>query len=399
MSSATFRARRPGLWAVATASLVAALGVLPVFLLGAVAVLVRADLGFGEAQLGIAVSVYFAAAAAGAVPAGRLVERLGAPAAMAAAAALTGVVMLGIASAWSWPVLLAWMVAGGLANAMSQLGANLRLSGAVRTGHQGLAFGIKQSAVPAGTLLAGAAVPAVGITLGWRWAFGMAAALALGVAASQARAGGSAAVRRLGEAPRIPLAHLPLIVLAAAGAFGAAAATAMAAFVVEYAVAVGVDAGTAGIVLAVGSVASIVTRVALGWLADQRTGGNLLIVIAMMLVGAAAVASFPLAHTPVAIGVVTVLAYAIGWGWAGLFNYTVVRRNRHAPAAATGVTQVGVYAGGVAGPLTFGLLVGELGYPAAWSAAAGALLIAAVLTVVGRSLARRAWLPQTATSG
>ena len=38
----------------------------------------------------------------------------------------------------------------------------------------GLYFGIQAAAVPLAVFLAGVAVPAIGSTLGWRWAFGFA---------------------------------------------------------------------------------------------------------------------------------------------------------------------------------------------------------------------------------
>lgn len=47
------------------------------------------------------------------------------------------------------------------------------------TGRRGFAFGVKQSAVPLTAMLAGLAVPVFAVTVGWRWAFGAAAALGL----------------------------------------------------------------------------------------------------------------------------------------------------------------------------------------------------------------------------
>ncbi len=51
--------------------------VLPVFLLGGLAVQMGTDLGFSPAGLGLAVSVYFGVSALASVPSGRLVERYG----------------------------------------------------------------------------------------------------------------------------------------------------------------------------------------------------------------------------------------------------------------------------------------------------------------------------------
>ena len=58
---------------------------------------------------------------------------------------------------------------------MGQLASNTSLSRQVPAGRQGLSFGVKQAAIPVSTLLAGAAVPVVALTVGWRWAFVLAA--------------------------------------------------------------------------------------------------------------------------------------------------------------------------------------------------------------------------------
>ena len=72
-----------------------------------------------------------------------------------------------------------------------------------------------------------------------------------------------------------------------------------------------------------------------------------------------------------------VIAFAIGWGWPGLFNLAVVDLNREAPGAATGVTQTGIYVGAAAGPLAYGLLSTEIGYSGAWLVSGALCLLAA----------------------
>lgn len=382
----------PGPRAVVSASVAATIGVLPVFLLGALAVLIRADLGVSEAHMGVAVATFFGAAAVTSAHMGRLVERLSAPRALALGASSSGLVLAGLATTGSYGALLRWMAAAGVATSLSQLGANLKLAGAVPAARQGLAFGIKQAAIPGATLVAGVTVPTIALTIGWRWVFVVTAVMSLVVAVVQLR--GPQGQRRV-KASTVPVPtrlHRPSLgVLAAAAGLGAATATAMGAFVVEYAVSIDIDAGVAGWVLGIGGLSAILSRVAMGGLADRRDGGNLLVTTGMMAVGAVAVAAFPHVTTVMPLAVITVLAYAIGWGWAGLFNFAIVRRHRDAPAAATGITQIGVYAGGVTGPIVFGLLVTNLGYGAAWTVGAAAMFTAAGLMAVGRSMARRSW--------
>ena len=146
--------------------------VLPAFLIGGLSVRVREELGFGEAALGLAVAAFFVTSSLLSALMGRLVERLGYRRGMYLAALCSAASMLGVAGlAASWAGLVACLVVGGLANAVSHPAANLSLAREVPAGRQGLSFGIKQAAIPAATLLAGLAVPTVAVTLGWRWAF------------------------------------------------------------------------------------------------------------------------------------------------------------------------------------------------------------------------------------
>jgi hypothetical protein len=67
----------------------------------------------------------------------------------------------------------------------------------------------------------------------------------------------------------------------------------------------------------------------------------------------------------------------------------VVRLNPAAPAAATAIVQVGVYAGGCLGPLGFGLLATHISFATAWVVAAIAMVIAGAGVLVGRRLLLR----------
>lgn len=394
------------------------IGTLPVFLLGALAVLVRADLGFSESQLGGAASAFFASSAVASVPAGRAAQRWGARATTVTGTALAGIALAGVALAvGSWPPLVALLVVGGAGNALAQIGSNLGLAQHVPPERQGLAYGVKQSAIPTATLLGGLAVPVVGLTIGWRWAFGVAAiapvayallaprdvppgAVALhGVAAAGApsaghRAGGGPP-RRAGGRPARPRTDTPtraLVVLACGVGTAAAGANAFGAFLVESAVDVGLAPGTAGLVFAAGSAVGIAGRLLAGWRADHRDGRHLPVVAGQLAVGSVglallAVASAawgPGAATTALVILGTLLGFGLGWSWPGLFTFAVVRLNRGAPAAATSITQAGVFAGGALGPLAFGTTVELASYTAAWAGAAAALVVAAGLVLAGR---------------
>src|SRR3712207_2011080 len=170
---------RPILLAVA----VATVGVLPAFLTGGLAVQMREELSFGAAALGFAVAAFFASSSLASAVMGRLVERIGSYLGMRLAAVGSATSLLGVAFlARSWAALVACLVLGGLANAISHPATTLSLAREVPAGRQGLSFGIKQAAIPAATLLAGLAVPGIAVTLGWRWAFAGGVVLALAIA-------------------------------------------------------------------------------------------------------------------------------------------------------------------------------------------------------------------------
>ncbi|MGI8650318.1 MAG: MFS transporter [Rubrobacter sp.] len=364
---------------------VATTGVLPAFLTGGMAVQITAELGFGAAYLGLAVALFFTSAALSSVFMGRFVERAGSHTGMRVAAIISAVSMLGIALfARSWSLLVVFLMIGGFANSMSHPAANLSLAREVPASRQGLSFGIKQSAIPTATLFAGLAVPLVAVTLGWRWAFVLGAFIACAfvflvpkhehpvVAKPAGKGGGKVRLRSL-------------ILLTFGFGLGSMAATPLGSFVVAWSVESGIRVETAGYLLAAGSALSIFVRVLSGHLADGLSGGRLRIVAAMLAVG---VAGFLLLATgaPAAIVAGTLLAFAAGWGWPGLFNFAVVKSSSAAPAAATGITQTGASSGAALGPLAFGFMVEATSYNAAWSVCGFLALAALVAILAGRSM-------------
>ena len=377
--------RRPVLLAVAVVTAT----VLPAFLTGGLAVQVRGELGSGAAALGLSVAAFFVSSALASAVMGRLVERIGAHrgmrlAALGSAASLLGVALL----AASWAGLVACLVVGGLANAASHPATNLSLVREVPAGRQGLSFGVKQSAIPAATLLAGLAVPTIALTFGWRWAFVGGAALALVVAFLVPAGTSGSVVRRSQETREKDARARSLFLLALGIGLGSAAATPLGAFLVESSVAVGLRVETAGLLLASGSAANIVVRVAFGRLADGMSGGRLLLVAAMLAVG---IAGFGMLATGEAVLILpgALLAFVAGWGWPGLFNFAVVKTSPGAPAAATGITQTGASGGAAVGPLVFGLVAEVASYDVAWLVCGATALGALVAILTGRRLLLR----------
>ncbi len=386
---------RGGLRDVAAAMAVSTVAALPVFLVGVLAVQIRGSLHFSPGVLGLVVAGYYSTAAGLSIPFARLTQRVGGVrvlrgAAVTCAAALAAVAVL----ATSWPALAAAMLLAGTGTSATQPAVNQFLSRRVTPNRQGLAFGLKQSAVPLAGLLAGVAVPAVALTVGWRWAFAGAAVLAVGAAAALPRRP-PAAARSVLPPLRTAEGMGPLLVLAAGFGVSIAACASLGAFLVGSAVAAGLQPGAAGLLAALASVTALVVRVAVGYRADRRGRAHFVVVAGLLALGAVGYLLLALGaalHLAAVFVPGAVLAFGAGWGWNGLFNFAVVRTHQRSPARATGVTQTGGRLGGMLGPLLFGLLAGNAAYGTAWGLTAAEALLGAGLILVGRRLLRRSLL-------
>jgi MFS family permease len=357
--------------------------VLPVFLTGALAVQISAELGIDPAGLGLVVALYFGISALASLPCGWLVERFGSGPTSRAAVTGVAVAMTAVAAfAYSYASLVAVLLCSAWCNVLGQLSSNLTLARYVPATRLGLSFGVKQSAIPLATLLSGVAVPAVALTVGWRWAYVIGAALALAalLVTPQDTAGHNRTVPAPGER-----ATAALSVIGIAGALAAAAANALGIFLVASAVERGISPGLAGLTLTMGSVVGLTLRLAHGWLADRRSGGHIAVVAGSLLLGAGGLALLAVPGTA-ALLIGTVLGFGLGWAWPGLLQFAVVRLNPSAPAAATSIVQAGVYAGGFIGPVGFGFIATHASFPTAWITGAVMMVVAAAMMVLGRRM-------------
>ncbi len=379
--------------------------ILPVFLLGSLSIEIRSELQYGEATGGLILAVFFAASAVVSSRIGRAIDRIGPRRGLLAALSGIATLQLLIAGAGRHPLVLAALAAAsGICNATAQLSANVFIARDLPLHRQGVGFAVKQSAMPGASLVAGLTLPAIALTLGWRWVFVLGAALSaaamalvalrlpgspagstdpLGGPAGGQVAGGSA---RDGSGPAPPRGALAA--LAVAAAFSTAAAITLGGFFVESAIDAGITAAVAGLAFAAGSLVSIIVRLGVGALADRRPGNLLGVVAAMIALGALASVWFTW-RSPTVQLVGVPLAFGAGWAWPGLFNLSVVRASPGSPGRATGITQTGTYIGGAVGPVLFGAVAQSAGYGAAWWLAAGLGLSASAAVMVGRSVLLR----------
>lgn len=389
-----------GVGAAALAAGVTVSGALPAFLTGGLSVQVRGDLGFSAALLGVAVAVYFGVSAAGSAYMGRSAVRIGLDRSVSLAAAGSAGALLVAAAAPGYAVLVAAMALAGVANALAQPAANGVLIRDVPESWRALSFGVKQSALPASTLLGGLAVPLVALTIGWRWAYVIAAAgaVAVALAARRRQTAGGIATGPPAAGDGRPLEYPPLLVLGASAALGAAAASTLGTFVTASAVDLGTSEAAAGLLLAMGSVLGITMRLASGWYSDRSIRDPLTVVILLLAGGTTGYALMAGGTVPLFVPGVA-LAFGLGWSWPAMFHFAVSRTYGAAAAAATGVTQSGVYVGGVVGPIAFGLIAEGVSYSAAWFVAGISCAMAAAGMVLGRSMMAQRQEPRPATVG
>ena len=369
---------------------------LPGFGLGPLAVAMGDDLGFSEAGLGIAVGYFFLMAAIGSPHGGTLCDHIGPQRSLQAASLLSAVSLAMIATVtFNYPMLLVALTVAAAGLAIAGPGTKTMVARGVPVRRHGLAFGIQASAVPLSVTLAGLAVPTIGLTLGWRWAFaialvvpvlGFVAAPSYGPAPRRARRATGAA-RGLGD-----IDYRPLRMLGLAAAFGSAAATTMSAFYVLAATRAGMDEGTAGLVVAAASALVMGTRILVGYLADHFESGHLKLVAWLLAVSALGyLAAATGSQWMVSVG--AVFALGVGWAWSGLIVHTVVRAYPDSPGAATGITSGGLNVGGVAGPFAFGLVVEWGSYAVGFVMIACCVLAAALAAEAGRRRLNRMPIP------
>lgn len=356
--------------ALAVATLAAC--ALPLFFTFSLALDVERELDMTDAQLGVAITAFWVVATLASLPAGRLVDRIGAARSVHIAGALVALGSLGIATAaHSFAAFAALLAVTGLGNAFVGPGMSALVAGDVRPRRRGTVFGLQQAGPPLAAVVAGLAVPTAAATLGWRWVFGLgaaAAAVATGIVRDdhRGRAGagaGSEPTANSGARQSEPRAFA--VLLAVGGLLASCAASGLVAYVVVYASAGGLSASAAGILLAAAGIVCVATRIRLGILADRRGAARLPQMAGLMLAGTAGFALLAVGATATTVAG-TMLALGVGWGWTGLYVLSAVEHGADAPGRAVGAAVTGTFAGAMLGPLLVGLLSTAASFELVW---------------------------------
>ena len=360
----------------AVAMAVDTVGVLPIFLTGALAVQLHDDIGLSLDSLGLVYASYFTAAALLSAVLARVAERTGPEWSLRIGCVIYIASFIGIATLAAAPLVLSVFIAlAGVGTALTRSASSVLVARNVAPARQGLAFGLKHCSIPVGTLLAGLSVPAIALTVGWHWAYVTAAALTFVVLlAVPAPAGRWVPPRNDGRAD---MSTGLLIFAAVSFGLGSSAAASLGAYTVSTAVDSGMNEGAAGILVAVGSVFGLTSRLVVGHWSDRRHGSQLDLVTWMLAAGAAGFLLLGSGNRWVMLLAVPI-AFATGWAWLGSYNLAMVRLNPVAPGAAVGVTQTGAFVGAIVGPAGLGFLADRTSFTVVWVAAALASFLAAV---------------------
>lgn len=364
--------------------------VYPAFLAGALGGELRDALGLSETAFGFVIGSFFVGSTLGSIALGRLTQRIGARRMITATLLTSAMSCLAIAGAVRsmWPMILALVVAG-VANAGGQTAANQLLGQSVDPERLGFAMAVKQSGMPSASLLGGLAVPVIALTVGWQWGYVAAAVLAvtslsivLRFAPSERSSSAPSTSTPPTGRPRVvgPLStpRRTITLAAVSAGFASAAAGTLGNWTTSSATDAGWSPGAAGLLLSLGSIAGIASRLVLGWRADRTSRSPVTTAAAVLALGAIGAILLAPRNSGSQL-VAVVLAFGAGWAWPALFNFGVVRANPGAAGPATGITQTGVYVGVFSGPVLMGWLVDHWGYETGWLAIATSMLIGATI--------------------
>ena len=264
-------------------------------------------------------------------------------------------------------------------------------------GRMALVFSIKQTGVPGGAALAGAALPPLALAIGWRPALLVAALCGAGIAAlaqsTRRRLDVSSAERPFSIAAlvaplRTVVQHPALVELSIVGFVYASMQMCLMSFLVVYLTEdLGHSLITAGLALTTANVGGIIGRIAWGavadhWLPPRRLLGVIGIASAACAFAAVAFsAAWPLA----ALLAVAACFGATAIGWNGVQLSEIARRAPMGQAGAiTGASGFITFAGVVSGPPLFALLAATTD-----SYRTGFLVFGTACLICGSALLRR----------
>lgn len=339
---------------------------LSVYALPSVGPEVARDLGIPETWIGHQVSIVFAAGLIASLVAGGLLERLG-PTRTMQLALLLAALGLAATGAGTAATLLVGAVLLGLGYPLpSPAGAEL-LNRLAPEGRRNLIFSVKQMAVPAGSVLAGLALPIMSATIGWRETMFTGAVVLLLIAlslqtlrsnldGSEMRPGKSA---KLAIRPWAVLRHRPIRLLILVGFIYSTIQIGAGAYVVTLLV---VDSGwsliAAGTAAAVLQLSGVIGRLSWGIVADRVGDGLGTIAFIGFLIPAFAALLVLIPDSWTAMTYVALVGLGgTAIGWNGVYMAEIARLAPRGEVMSTTASVLALVFGGmIVGPMLLGLV-------------------------------------------
>ena len=372
---------------VALLALTMAAGTFIVPAVGVLASSIRQDLGLELWQLGLLVTGSPLVGALLAPALGRVTDRIGGKRSIVVTLGAAALTLALFAASPTYVILMGAAMCTGVSQAWANSATNKVISGSYPPGRRGVVVGIKQSGVQFGAFLAGLALPAVALALGWRGALLAAATIPLlGTLLAAVFVPTAPPDPSLADGERRPPLPGEVRFLALYGFLLGLTVSATIGYTALFAEDVlGFSPATAGVVVAVAGLVGVLGRVLWGRAADMRgrhTGilGVLGVVGAaagLLMVGAAAIDPILVWPAAVATG-----AGINAWNAVGMLAVVSVV-SEDAAGQASGVVQFGFLMGLALGAPIFGAVVDATGsYVPGWLGVAFICLFASLLTVL-----------------
>ena len=308
-----------------------------------------------------------------------------------------GIALVAVLPASAAPMLALASIVIGLGYGAITPASSELLARTAPPGRMALTFSIKQTGVPGGAALAGAALPALALAMGWRPALLVVAACGVAITALAQPTRRRLDIRTAGRALSLGALLAPLrtvvqqralVELSIVGLVYAAMQMCLMSFLVVYLTeTLGYPLIAAGLALTTANVGGIVGRIAWGAVADRWIAPRRLLALIGIATAtlAFATASFGATWPVAATLAVAALFGATAIGWNGVQLSQVAR---HAPTgqagAITGASGFVTFAGVVSGPPLFALLAAVTD-----SYRVGFVVFGAVCLACGSALLRR----------
>jgi predicted MFS family arabinose efflux permease len=361
----------------ATASDVSA--VLPVALLGALALRISGDVGMSVHSIGYVIFAFFMTGGVVATAVGGLLDDFGHTRVLLTATVGTAAsaTLMGLSVGGPVVLVIAIMIAGAsLAMAMPVTAAVLRHELPADT--LAFAFSVKLCGGPLALGVAGFAVPVAISWIGWRSCYFAVAVLSIASWAVLRKSRRPSAVpapvtQVNGRPSRRGAARLGLVLF-----LGSVMVGVLTGFAVISLVGAGISEASAGVVVAVSSAGGVLVRLAAGAWVD-RTGCDSRPAVAVLLFAGSIAAALMASGVRGLVVAGAVTAFTLGWSWTGLAYFQIARRGA-AAAGATSVIQAGAMYGSAAGPMMMSALLASVGN-AAWLVVAAASFAGSLLAL------------------